>query len=91
MAAESQPGLNDDLSISDGLRNQLAKTLPLPLAEAVLSPFVIVEFLFRDLFGNALGYLVPLLIAGALGAWMVFRMRREVTGDELALSDRQGI
>jgi len=74
------------ISLSEQLRNQISRALPLPVAQAVLSPLVIVEFLFRSALASAFGYLIPLLLAALYGTWMVVRMRREVDDDELAFS-----
>jgi hypothetical protein len=73
------------MSISDSLREELKGAIPLPVAEAVLSPLVIAEFLFRSVLGSAVGYLIPLLLAGVYGLWLTWKMRREVGDDELAL------
>lgn len=85
MAIVAESESSSLVSISDRLRDRLVGALPLTVAEAVLSPLVIAEFLFRSVLSSALGYLIPLIAAGIVGGWMVWRMRREVTGDELAI------
>jgi len=71
---------------SDQLRSQFSQAVPLTLADAVLSPVVIAEFLFRSLLQSAMSLLVPVLIATLVGSWIVWRMREEVDDDELAIS-----
>lgn len=75
---------------SDQLRSQISEALPLPLADAVLSPLVIAEFLARSLLESAKSLLIPLLIATLIGLGMAWRMRKEVDDDKLALS-RQSV
>jgi hypothetical protein len=75
---------------SDQLRSQISGAVPLPLADAVLSPLVIAEFLARSLLHSAKSLLIPLLIATLIGLGMAWRMRKEVDHDKLALS-RQSV
>jgi hypothetical protein len=75
---------------SDQLRSQISRAVPLPLADAVLSPLVIAEFLARSLLESAKSLLIPLLIATLIGLGMAWRMRKEVDDDKLALS-RQSV
>jgi hypothetical protein len=56
------------------------------VANVVVSPVVIAEFLLRSLLQGAMSLLVPILIATLIGLWMVRRMREEIDDDELALS-----
>ncbi|HEX6301383.1 MAG TPA: hypothetical protein VF148_13025 [Acidimicrobiia bacterium] len=72
--------------LTDQLRNQISRAFPVTIADAVLSPVLIAEYLLRSLLESALGLLIPILIATLLGLWMVWRMREEVEDDELALS-----
>lgn len=85
-APAGDDGFLSNISLTDQLRNQIAQAIPLPIAQAVLSPLFIAEFLFRSVLGSAMGYLIPLLLAGGFGLWLVWRMRREVDDGELALS-----
>jgi hypothetical protein len=71
---------------SDQLRDQLSRALPLAVADAVLTPVVVVEFLYQSLLQSAMGLLVPILLAVFVGLLMVWRMREEIDDDELALS-----
>jgi hypothetical protein len=84
--SDNPPEVLSRTVLSDQLRNQIARAFPVTVADAVLSPVVIAEFLFRSLLESAKGLLIPILIATLVGLWMVWRMRGEVDDDELALS-----
>jgi len=83
---DNAPEILSRTVLSDQLRNQISRAFPVTVADAVLSPVVIGEFLFRSLLESAQGLLIPILIATLLGLWMVWRMSEEVDDDELALS-----
>ena len=87
---EDGPGILARTVLSDQLRSQFSRALPMTVADAVLSPVVIAEFLVRSLLRSAMGLLVPILVATLVGLWMVWRMREEIDDDELALS-RQSV
>jgi hypothetical protein len=84
--SDNAPEILSRTVLSDQLRNQISRAFPVTVADAVLSPVVIAEFLFRSLIESAQGLLIPILIATLIGLWMVWRMREEVDDDELALS-----
>lgn len=77
-------------ALSDQLRSQISGAVPLTVADAVLSPLVITEFLFGALLDGAKALAIPLVISTLVGLWMVLRMREEVDDDELTLS-RQSV
>lgn len=73
------------IPISEHLTARLSDAVTPGVAQAVMSPLVIAEFLFRSIINSAAGYALPLLVALLLSAGLVWRMRREVTDDELSL------
>ncbi|HUP17137.1 MAG TPA: hypothetical protein VM848_13940 [Acidimicrobiia bacterium] len=84
--SDNAPEILSRTVLSDQLRTQISRAFPVTVADAVLSPVVIAEYLFRSLLESARGLLIPILIATLLGLWMVWRMREEIDDDELALS-----
>lgn len=84
--SDNAPEVLSRTVLTDQLRNQISRAFPVTVADAVLSPVVIAEYLLRSLLESARGLLIPILIATLLGLWMVWRMREEVEDDELALS-----
>lgn len=84
--SDNAPEVMSRTVLSDQLRSQISRAFPVTVADAVLSPVVIAEYLLRSLLESARGLLIPILIATLLGLWMVWRMREEVNDDELALS-----
>jgi hypothetical protein len=87
---EGGPGFLARTMLSDQLRSQFSRAVPMTVADVVLSPVVIAEFLVRSLLRSAMSLLVPILVATLVGLWMVWRMREEIDDDELALS-RQSV
>jgi hypothetical protein len=80
--SESEEGL----ALSDPLRDQNSNPVAMFMADGDLSPGAIAQFIFGSLFEGAKDLMIPLLIATLVGLVMVWRMRSEVEGDELALS-----
>lgn len=87
---EDGPGILARTVFSDQLRSQFSRAVPMTVADVVLSPVVIAEFLVRSLLRSAMSLLFPVLVATLVGLWMVWRMREEIDDDELALS-RQSV
>lgn len=73
------------IPITEQLTARLSDAVTPGVARAVMSPLVIAEFLFRSIISSAAGYAIPLLVALLLSAGLVWRMRGEVTDDELSL------
>lgn len=68
----------ETVAVSQGLRDTLRQRVPLPIADAVTSPLVIGEVLWRSLTSSVAGLVVPILLALLLGFLLVRRMRKEV-------------
>jgi hypothetical protein len=82
-AIEGEPASYTRLAFSDRLRSELEGNIPSVISDAVLSPLVIGEILFRSLLEHARGFLLPLILATLVAMWFVWKMRAEIDVDEL--------
>jgi hypothetical protein len=64
-----------EVAVSSGLIEAASRTVPTVVAEAVFSPFVLLEVLFRALGRTMTGLVIPLMLTLLVGLLLAWRLR----------------